>query len=54
MFNCLRKANLKINPEKCHFYTKEIQFLEHVINEKGVKPDPAKIEKIVNMSAQGI
>ena len=51
VFDCLEKANLKINPEKCHFCNKEIQFLGHVINEKGVKPDPAKIEKIVNMTS---
>jgi hypothetical protein len=51
VFDCLEEANLKINPEKCHFCNKEIQFLGHVINEKGVKPDPAKIEKIVNMTS---
>ena len=49
VFDCLEEANLKINPEKCHFCNKKIQFLEHVINKKGVKPDPAKIKKIVNM-----
>ena len=51
VFDYLRKADLKINSKKCYFCTKKIQFLKHVINEKKVKLDPAKIEKIVNILA---
>ena len=31
VFKRLRKAKLKINPDKCHFGVQEIQFLGHVI-----------------------
>ncbi|GES88974.1 uncharacterized protein LOC112590122 [Rhizophagus clarus] len=34
--------------EKCHFRAKELQFLGHVVGEEGIKPDPEKIDKIVN------
>jgi hypothetical protein len=44
----LRKAGLKINPDKCHFCTQELQFLGHVIGVKGIQPDPDKIDKIKN------
>ena len=39
---------MKINPDKCHFGAQEIQFLGHVIGIDGIKPDPAKVEKVKN------
>jgi len=42
----LRKAKLKINAEKCHFYTQEAHFLEHVVGIYGVALDPEKVEKV--------
>jgi len=51
VFNLLKEAQLKINPEKCHFCTNKIQFLGHVISGQGIQPDPAKIEKIINLNA---
>src|SRR2546421_4345839 len=48
VFKRLRKAKLKINPDKCHFGTQEIQFLGYVIGMNGIKPDPAKVEKVKN------
>src|SRR2546430_3387091 len=50
VFKRLRKAKLKINPDKCHFGAQEIQFLGHVIGIDGIKPDPAKVEKVKNFS----
>ena len=44
----IRKAGLKINPDKCHFATKEMQFLGHIVGAEGIKPDPEKIEKVRN------
>jgi len=46
----LRKTKLKINPDKCHFGAQEIQFLGHVIEMNGIKPDPAKIIKVKDFS----
>ena len=48
VFQKLRKAKLKLGPEKCHFGFKEIKFLGHIIGKDGIKTDPAKIEKVKN------
>ena len=39
----LRKANLKLQPDKCEFLRKEVGYLGHIISDKGVKPDPSKL-----------
>lgn len=44
----LRKTNLKLNPSKCDFLRKEMQFLGHVISTEGIKPDPEKIKIVQN------
>jgi hypothetical protein len=43
----LREVNLKLNPNKCCFAARSITFLGHVVNEKGTKPDPGKVEVVV-------
>ena len=48
IFNILRKAKLKLKGKKCQFFLKEVTFLGHVITQEGIKPDPGKIEKIMN------
>lgn len=48
VFLLLRDANLKLNPKKCLFMSKEIRFLGFKINENGIYPDEAKIEKVTN------
>src|SRR5438046_2705350 len=50
VFQKLRKAKLKLGPEKCHFGFQEIKFLGHIIGKDGIKTDPAKIEKVKNYS----
>jgi hypothetical protein len=50
VFERVRKANLKLNLDKCHFCKKELAFLGHVINHTGIKPDPAKVEKVKNFA----
>ena len=42
------KAGLKLKPNKCQLFQKEVSFLGHVINEDGVNTDPKKIECIAN------
>ena len=46
VFKRIRDAGLKINPEKCEFAKKELQFLGHTINEKGIQTNRKKIEEI--------
>ena len=44
----LTNAGLKLKPSKCHLLQQEVVFLRHVVSETGIKPDPAKIEAIIN------
>ncbi|MCG7876282.1 MAG: RNase H-like domain-containing protein [Candidatus Thiodiazotropha endolucinida] len=48
VFERLRKANLKLNPKKCHLFQKEVTFLGHTINENGVGTSPDKIQAVKN------
>ena len=36
----LRKANLKLQPDKCEFLKTEVIYLGHVLSKEGLKPDP--------------
>ena len=48
VFEQLRRANLKLNPKKCHLFQKEVTFLGHTISERGVGTSPDKIEAVKN------
>ncbi|KAI3811387.1 hypothetical protein L1987_21108 [Smallanthus sonchifolius] len=39
------------NFSKCEFWIREVQFIGHVVNEKGIHVDPSKIEAIKNWTA---
>ena len=43
-----RSAGLKLKPEKCQFFQKEVKFLGYLLSAKGVKPHLDNIEKIRN------
>ena len=45
----LRSAHLSIKLSKCHFSTKEIQYLGHILSTKGIRPLPSKTQAIKNM-----
>ena len=45
----LNKARVTLNAEKCAFSRKEINFLGHVVNHRGVHPDPDKTTAIQMM-----
>ncbi|GFX31022.1 retrovirus-related Pol polyprotein from transposon 17.6 [Trichonephila clavipes] len=38
----LSDANLKLNPSKCKFFQKEVNYLGHIISAEGVRTDPEK------------
>ena len=44
-----RKANLKLNKDKCEFNVNELTFIGDLISETGVRPYPKKVAAIFNM-----
>lgn len=44
----LRDANLKVQCDKSEFLRKEVEFLGHVVTTDGVRPNPNKVEAILN------
>ena len=44
VFDRLRQHGLKMKMKKCTFFHEETNYLGFVINNKGVKPDPQKVE----------
>lgn len=48
VFDRLRKNKLLLQPDKCEFMRKEVAYLGHLINEKGISPQPNKITAITN------
>src|SRR6266540_1797643 len=49
VFEALRETGLMIKIKKCEFAKKEFKFLGHIISREGIRTDPEKIEKMVNM-----
>ena len=48
-FEKLRNANLSMKFSKCHFFTKEIQYLGDILSTKGIRPLPSKTQAIKTM-----
>ncbi|CAD6236937.1 GSCOCG00012487001-RA-CDS [Cotesia congregata] len=46
LFDRLRKAGLQLQPDKCHLFRKEIDYLGHIISADGVRPDPKKTDAV--------
>ena len=44
----LREVGLKINPAKCQFIRKEVQYLGHVITPEGLCPNKRLVEAVQN------
>ena len=40
MADRMRKANLKLQPDKCNFLKREVLYLGHVLSREGVRLDP--------------
>ena len=49
VFEKLRNAHLSMKLSKCHFFTKEIQYLKHILRTKGIRLLPSKTQVINNM-----
>ena len=48
LFSRIQTVGLRINPEKCRFFHKELKFLCHIVNRDGIKTDPEKVKTIQN------
>ena len=47
VFQCLRKAGLKLSKAKCHFRLQEVEFLGGTIANNGIAPQKQKIAKFL-------
>lgn len=46
VFEGLKNACLKLQPDKCEFLKKEVCYSGHNVTNEGVKPDPDKIRAV--------
>ena len=44
-----REKNIRINREKCVFFTTQVSYFGHIFTSKGLKPDPTKLAAITQM-----
>ena len=44
-----REKNIRINHEKCVFFTTQVSYFGHIFTSEGVKPDPTKLATITQM-----
>lgn len=52
VFELLKSHQLKIKKEKCQFDRQQIQYLGHLISNKGANMDPSKIEAITSWQGE--
>jgi hypothetical protein len=48
VLSCLRQYGLKAKMSKCDFFKAELKFLGHIVSANGMKPDPSKVQVVVN------
>ena len=49
VFQKLEAAKLAMKLSKCHFFSKENQYLRHILSTEGIQPLPLKMQAIQNM-----
>ena len=47
----LRTKGMQANHEKCEWFAREVEYLGYIISRDGIKPQPKKIQGILNMKA---
>ncbi|MEM7402978.1 MAG: RNase H-like domain-containing protein, partial [Myxococcota bacterium] len=50
VFQRLLDAGIKLRLDKCRLFQTELPYLGHLIGKHGIKPDPSKISKIVDLN----
>ena len=48
IFNVLRREKLYLGPNKMQFFAEELKILGHVVDAKGIRMDPHKVDKVLN------
>ena len=51
VLNKLQKAGITLNHDKCLFSVTSIKFLEQIIDQTGIRPDPSKIQAVSKMTS---
>jgi hypothetical protein len=46
VFQRFREAHLKLNPEKCQLFQKEVRYLRHIVSPGGITTDPEKLKAV--------
>ena len=50
VLQCIKAAGMTLNSDKCEVSKSQLKFLGHIIDETGVRADPAKTEAVIQMS----
>ena len=48
IFDILRRERLFLGPNKMQFFAEELKILGHIIDDKGIRMDPHKVDKVLN------
>ena len=48
IFDVLRRERLFLGPNKMQFFAEELKILGHIIDGKGIRMDPHKVDKVIN------
>ena len=51
VFEKLKSVNLSMKKSKCSFFSKQIQYLGHILSATGIRPLPAKTHTIQHMQS---
>ena len=52
VFNRIRDAGLRLNPNRCSFGLEEVKLLGYIVNGQGIKTDPEKVKAISHDSSE--
>lgn len=51
VLDAFRSYNVTLNPNKSSLKVQELQFLENILSTSGIKPDPDKVNTVLNFRA---
>ena len=50
-FRCLRSSGLKAAPNKTKLFLRKVQFLGHIVSDKGIQPVPEKVKDLKDLKS---